>query len=213
MSTQSPARNVVYPDDDGLPLSDNMLQYEWIAKIAGCLMALFRDNPDVVVAGNLLWYPVEGDNKTRTAPDAMVVFGRPKGYRGSYKQWCEDEIPPQVVFEVLSPGNRFGEMMNKLAFYDRHGVEEYYVINPDPSWVDGWRRVDGVLAEIPEMNGWVSPRLGVRFELRDYQLFLIGPDGRPFETVPEMAQRAEESQRLVEEAHQQVEEAHRRTED
>jgi len=27
--------------------------------------------------------PVEGDNKTRAAPDALVVFGRPKGDRGS----------------------------------------------------------------------------------------------------------------------------------
>ena len=35
----------------------------------------------------------------------MVVFGRPKGRRGSYRQWEEDNIPPQVVFEILSPGN------------------------------------------------------------------------------------------------------------
>ncbi len=180
MSTQSPSRIVVYPDDDGLPMSDNMQQYEWIAKIAGCLMALFRDNPNVLVAGNLLWYPVEGDNKTRTAPDAMVVFGRPKGvYRGSYKQWCEDGVAPHVVFEVLSPGNRPSEMADKFAFCDRFDVEEYYIINPDPAWVDGWRRVDDVLAEIPEMNGWVSPRLGVRFERMDDQL-LLTPDGPPF---------------------------------
>ena len=74
----------------------------------GGLDALFRDDPDVFVAGDLLWYPVEGDPKTRIAPDAMVVFGRPKGYRGSYKQWDEGGIAPQVVFEVLSPGNRPG---------------------------------------------------------------------------------------------------------
>ena len=37
---------------------------------------------------------------------AMVVFGRPKGYRGSYRQWEEGGIAPQVVFEILSPGNR-----------------------------------------------------------------------------------------------------------
>ncbi len=32
----------------------------------------------------------------------MVVFGRPKGDRGSYKQWLENQIAPQVVFEILS---------------------------------------------------------------------------------------------------------------
>ena len=71
----------------------------------GNLDEVFRDDPQVFVAGNLLWYPVEGDNKTRAAPDAMVVFGRPKGDRSSYLQWLEGNIAPQVVFEVLSPGN------------------------------------------------------------------------------------------------------------
>ena len=61
----------------------------------------------------------------------MVAFGRPKGYRGSYKQWEEDGIAPQVVFEILSPGNRRDEMVRKFAFYERYGVEEYYIYDPD----------------------------------------------------------------------------------
>src|SRR3954470_156782 len=119
MSTQipTPARDqVVYPDSDGEPIAENTLQFDWIMTIKGGLDALFKDDPNVFVAGDLLWYPVEGDNKTRAAPDAMVAFGRPKGYRGSYKQWEEDHIAPQVVFEVLSPGNRPAEMNNKRAF-------------------------------------------------------------------------------------------------
>jgi len=66
---------------------------------------------NVFVAGDLLWYPIEGNNKTRLAPDVMVAFGRPKGdspeatlcERGSYQQWNEDNIAPQVTFKVLSP--------------------------------------------------------------------------------------------------------------
>jgi hypothetical protein len=57
--------------------------------LVGGLQTLFADNPDVFVAGDLLWYPVEGDNKTGIAPDALVAFGRPQGHRGSYKQWEE----------------------------------------------------------------------------------------------------------------------------
>jgi Putative restriction endonuclease/Aldo/keto reductase family len=87
--------------------------------------AVYGLRHNVFVAGDLLWYPIEGDNRTRSAPDAMVVFGRPKGYRGSYMQWVEDGIAPQVVFEVLSPGNRFGEMARKFTFYEQHGVDEY----------------------------------------------------------------------------------------
>jgi hypothetical protein len=73
---------------------------------------------------------VEGQPKIRQAPDALVAFGRPKGYRGSYRQWVEGGIPPHVVFEVLSPNNRHNELIRKFQFYDRHGVEEYYVFDP-----------------------------------------------------------------------------------
>ena len=99
---------VEYPEDNGEPLSDNSLQFRWIMTIQGGLDALFAPNPNVFVAGDLLWYPVQGDNVIRTAPDTMVVFGRPKRRRGSYRQWEEGGIPPTVVFEVLSPGNRAG---------------------------------------------------------------------------------------------------------
>jgi Uma2 family endonuclease len=60
-----------------------------------------------------------------------VVFGRPKGERGSYRQWEEDNIAPQVVFEVLSPGNTLKEMTKKLQFYNRYGVQEYYIYDLD----------------------------------------------------------------------------------
>src|SRR3982750_3155353 len=125
MSTriEAPAREeIVYPDSEGQPMADNTLQFEWIPTIKGWLDAIFRDDPNVFVAGDLLWYPVEGDNTIRAAPDAMVVFGRPKGYRGSYQQWREDGIAPQVVFEVLSPGNRPMEMVRKHEFYQPYGV-------------------------------------------------------------------------------------------
>jgi Uma2 family endonuclease len=118
---------VVYPDSDGMPMAENTLQYEWIVTIKGGLDAIFAHEPNAFVAGDLLWYPVEGNPKIRIAPDAMVAIGRPKGYRGSYKQWEEGGLAPQVVFEVLSPGNRLAEMIRKFQFYDQYGVEEYYI--------------------------------------------------------------------------------------
>jgi Uma2 family endonuclease len=86
---ESAPRAIVYPDRDGRPMSDNTLQYRWIVTIEGNLELLFADRPDVFVAGDLLWYAVEGQPRVRTAPDALVAFGRPKGYRGSYRQWEE----------------------------------------------------------------------------------------------------------------------------
>ena len=140
---------VVYPESDGLPLADNTKQFRWIMTIQGGLDAQYLDDPDVFVAGNLLWYPVEGDNKTRSAPDAFVAFGRPKGDRGSYRQWVEGNVPPQVVFEIVSPGNSQGVLTEKFNFFDRHGVEEYYLYDPDENALDGWLRKGGRLKKIP----------------------------------------------------------------
>ncbi|WP_315874596.1 hypothetical protein [Thermocoleostomius sinensis] len=47
-------------------------------------------------------YPVEGSNTIVTVLAVMVVFDRAKGDRGSYQQWKEAGILPQIVFEILS---------------------------------------------------------------------------------------------------------------
>src|SRR5207253_1075502 len=107
------------------------IQFRWIVTIQGGLDAMFAPDANVFVAGDLLWYPVENEPTIRMAPDIMVAFGRPRGDRRSYLQWKENGIAPQVVFEILSPGNRAREMANKWDFYERYGVEEYYIYDPD----------------------------------------------------------------------------------
>jgi len=72
---------VIYPDSDGQPIANNTEQFRWILVIQQNLDWLFADNPDVFVAGDLFWYPIEGKNYIVNAPDVMVVFGRPRGYR------------------------------------------------------------------------------------------------------------------------------------
>ena len=162
--------------------------------------ALYAGDSDVFVAGDLLWYPVEGDNKTRIAPDALIVYGRPKGERGSYQQWREGGIAPQVVFEVLSPGNRAGEMSDKYRFYARYGVEEYYLYNPFTYEFRAWLRPSSeapFLEPIEFSRSVVSPRMGIRFEVSDEaELQIFGPNGDRFLTFVEQdqARRAAEEQ-------------------
>ena len=203
-----------YRSSDGKPMADSTQQYEWIVAIKGGLGTMFEGNPDVLVVGNLLWYPVEGNNKIRTAPDAMVVFGRPSGHRGSYIQYREEGVAPHVVFEVLSPGNRSGEMRRKLAFYEQYGVEEYYILDPDHPKHRGYLRTDGRLEPIANLWKWTSPRLGVRFEMTD-ELRIIGPDGRRFEFYEveakgrRIAEEQAEANRQQAEANRQQAEANR----
>jgi Uma2 family endonuclease len=186
----------LYPDNDGAPIAENTLQFRWIVTIKENLELLFLDRDDVFVAGDLLWYAVEGDPSVCLAPDALVVFGRPKGDRGSYQQWNEGGVAPQVVFEVLSPSNRPREMVQKHRFYERYGVEEYYVWDPDRVILDGWRRQETLLEAIPTMHDWVSPRLGVRFAITSETLQLFRPDGQPFRTFAELEQLRLEAERL-----------------
>lgn len=200
---------IVYPENDGNPMSDNTKQFKWIVVIKENLEILFANDPNVFVAGDLLWYPVEGDNKTRQAPDTMVVFGRPKGDRGSYQQWKEDNIPPQVVFEILSPGNTLKEMAKKLQFYNRHGVEEYYIYNPDTVDLTGWWRSDLGLEVIDPIEGWVSPRLGIRFEMAE-ELQIFAPSGDRFMTFVELAQLREQERQRAENERQRAEQAEAR---
>jgi Uma2 family endonuclease len=162
-TTAATQPEIIYPETDGEPIAQNTKQAEVMMTLKENLDALFADRDDVFVAIDHFWYPVKGHPNIRQAPDVMVVLGRPKGHRGSYKQWEEDNIPPQVVFEVVSPGNTQEEWDAKLAFYEQYGVQEYYIYDPDTSVWRGYVREGGKLAVIEAMEGWVSPLLGIRF--------------------------------------------------
>jgi Uma2 family endonuclease len=213
MVTQ-PQAKVFYPDSDGKAMADNTKQFRWIVVIEQNLELLFGDSPDVFVAGDLLWYPVEGNNALSTAPDTMVVFGRPKGDRGSYQQWREGNIPPQVAFEILSPGNTKREMDRKLLFYNNYGIEEYYLYDPETNALDGWCRADadGWLDRIDSMAGWVSPRLGIRFELGT-ELALYRPDGVAFSSFAELNQQLQEERQRAEQERQRAEQERQRADE
>jgi Uma2 family endonuclease len=202
-----PATDIIYPDSDGQPMADNTKQFRWIVTVKENLEILFTTNADVFVAGDLVWYPVQGKPKICYAPDVMVVFGRPKGDRGSYQQWREDNIAPQVVFEILSPGNRAKKMAEKLLFYQRYGVEEYYIYDPDDIELTGLLRSGDWLEPIEDINGWVSPRLGIRFEITPDTLVIYRPDGQRFLTPVELDHLREQERQRAEAEHQRAEEA------
>ena len=88
-------KKVIYPERDGKSMSDNTKQFNRIVKIKEGVEVLFADNPDVFVAGDLLWYSVEGSNKIRIEGGS--------GFVPSSRE--EGNIARQVVFEVMSPEN------------------------------------------------------------------------------------------------------------
>ena len=225
---------LLYPDSDGKPMSDNTEQFRWIVAIKENLEILFAAIQNVFVAGDLLWYPVQSTLVAPTAPDVMVVFGRPKGKRGSYQQWKEENIAPQVAFEILSPSNTSAEMERKREFYEVYGVEEYYLYDPDRLQLKGWQRQNNQLLPIASMQGWVSPLLGIRFTQVQGELEIYRPDGRKFLTSVELdrlaeqerqradleqqradleRQRADEAQQVIAQERQRADEAQQRADE
>jgi len=142
----------------------------------------------------------------------LVAFGRPKGDRGSYLQWEEGGIAPQVVFEIRSPGNTIAMMTRKFRFYERHGVEEYYLYDPDTGELSGWQRQGDTLEEIESMASWISPRLGIRFEIERGALQLYQPDGERFATYVELMEQREQEHQRAEQEHQRAEQERQRAE-
>ncbi len=199
-----------YPETDGQPMAENTIQYRWITTIREGVESMFPAPAEVFTEADLFWYPVEGHPEIVQAPDVLIAFGRPKGERGSYMQWLEGGIAPQVVFEVLSPGNRKPQMKAKLGFYKKYDVEEYYIYDPDEVDLSGYLRRAGRLNQIRKMHGWTSPRLGIRFDMSGTELTIYGPGGQRFLTMDERErerkqalQRADQALQLVDQVAQE----------
>ena len=209
MSTVTPPRRapaVEYPSSDGQPMAENTLQFEWIVTLKGNLDLMFRDDPDVFVAGDHLIYPVEGDADVRQAPDVYVALGRPKGHRGSYRVFAEGGVFPQVVFEVWSPGNTADRMEEKRQFYEHFGAEEYYIVFPDfPAYLEGWRRENDRFVRVAQMDGHVTPRLGIRFSMTKGSVAVRRPDGSPFLSYVEIGTLVEHERKRAEQEKQRAE--------
>ncbi|HSM82455.1 MAG TPA: Uma2 family endonuclease [Nodosilinea sp.] len=195
---------IVYPDADGNPMADNTKQYRWIVRLVTNLKHLLR-HQTAFVAGDLLWYPIKVDQPPAPAqaPDAMVVLGRPDRDRGSYKQWEEDNIAPQVVFEIISPSNSATEIAQKQGFYDRYGILEMFFYDPDN--FEFWGLIRQRSAERPTLLTrlnlpWTSPTLGIHFDMFEDGLALFYPDGEPFKDPEDLLQERSEVQQKLDRA-------------
>lgn len=79
------------------------------------------------------------DKKTSTVvqPDICIICDITKiDIRG-----CNG--PPDIVIEILSPGNNQKELRNKYEVYEESGVTEYWIISPQDKTFFKYTMVDG----------------------------------------------------------------------
>ena len=76
--------------------------------------------------------------KTVLQPDLCVICDLSKiDQRG-----CNGA--PELVVEILSPGNSRHEMKRKYAIYEEYGVQEYWVVHPEEETVQIYTLEDGI---------------------------------------------------------------------
>jgi Uma2 family endonuclease len=113
--------------------------HQWIVTALGAI--LFRKlrgkkcRPYVSPFDVILPERGEKDEDVRTVvqPDVLVVCDPKKitkrGIRGA----------PDFVVEILSPSTAPRDRVAKAALYERHGVREYWIVDPDEKTVDALR--------------------------------------------------------------------------
>ena len=214
-------------------MADNTDQAEEITDDFQTLRIFLRDREEVLVASNLLVYYREGDNETRITPDVMVAFGRPRGFRGSYKIWEEGNHPPDWVLEIASEGTVKVDVEEKPATYAEIGVQEYWQYDPTGGLLDqrlqGWRLTGLGYTELPQVRvagaeiAIYSEVLGLRLEFDGERLRFWDPVGKRYLHTPleseedrlKEARRAEEAEQALrksEQGRREAEQAQRKSE-
>jgi Uma2 family endonuclease len=98
-----------------------------------------------------LFYAEDESDDTVVQPDISVICDEkkrgPEGCRGA----------PDLVVEVLSPGNFAEEMVRKFNLYMKAGVREYWVVAPASKTVQAFVLQDGAYRGITYDSGAVLP--------------------------------------------------------
>ncbi|MBC7797676.1 MAG: Uma2 family endonuclease [Pyrinomonadaceae bacterium] len=124
--------NIINDEDE--EMSETTLHFELINVFFNTLKLFFKERENVFVAANLrVTYDIENSLKW-FAPDVLVAFGVEKRERRSY-YLPHEKVMPQVVFEVASEKTVDVDLGKKYAEYSRLGVEEYYLLDPERTFL------------------------------------------------------------------------------
>jgi Uma2 family endonuclease len=224
-----PVGAVHYPESDGKPMAETETHFETMVDLVHQLRWHLAARTDRThVAGNQLWYWVEGDPRQSVAPDVYVVVGVPQlPPKPIWKTWV-DRCAPTVVFEVTSPSTADEDLLRKPRIYGRLGTQELFLFDPLREYLTPplqvWRRVGEELE--PAIGPERSEVLGLDLRPDGPRLELVGPGG---ERVPPLGrirpamerarrraeqerERAEQEKRRADEAEQRAEQARERAE-
>ena len=115
-------------------------------------------------------FPQKGESQVYTVvqPDLCVVCDLEK----IDSKGCVGA--PDLVFEILSPGNSKKEMKSKFALYQEEGVREYWVVDPERELVFVYVAENKKFKPtIPIADDYVYSTIFPDFKIHTSDLFLI----------------------------------------
>ena len=72
---------------------------------------------------------------------------------------------PDLIIEILSPGNKKHDMVIKKSLYEKFGVKEYWIIDPDTRQSHGYILKENSFENLKEDRGtFASPSLNGTFQ-------------------------------------------------
>jgi Uma2 family endonuclease len=88
-------------------------------------------------------------------PDIVFVLNKKK------KQLGKDGIhgSPDFVLEILSPGNKNHDLKKKKSLYEKFGVQEYWIIEPQQREAVGYKIVKGAYQEFFRGVGQIQSKV------------------------------------------------------
>lgn len=173
---------VYYPSEDGQPMAETKIHALAMILLMEALEDFFENRRDDAYIGiDQFWYWEEGNPRRRRAPDVFVAFGvlEPERPRRSFMSWREGGVLPAVIFEMASEGTVQENLGEKRAVYERQGVSEYFIFDPDVEFLEtaivAYRLENGKYREIvPDARGrYWSEQLGAWVLAKGRELQLV----------------------------------------
>ncbi len=190
---------IYYPESDGKPVGETDNHIAALFHLWQALRFHYRNDPNVYVAGNMLFYYEEGNPAEYKVPDVFVVKGVPKHDRRVYQIWKEKRAPC-VVFEITSRGTRLEDLGTKRALYEMLGVQEYYLFDPLDEYLrprfQGYKLVGGMYQPL-KLSGdgsLLSRELNLVLRPEGKLLRVVDPtSGAPLPTLDEAVDQMEDA--------------------
>jgi Uma2 family endonuclease len=132
------------------------IHQKMVKKIARKLDQVVEDNGlrEVIIAPFDVFLD-EAENAVQ--PDIVVIL---KNNPGTFTETGHFKGVPDLLIEILSQANRNHDLVRKKALYERFGVREYWVVDPESQFCIVFELLDGKYKKSSEAVGLIpSPLL------------------------------------------------------